>query len=43
VWYEKEVNRSSASGGNNASTKKPQEKGREILILNYDPVTGIKI
>lgn len=43
MWYEKEVNRSSASGGNNASTKKQQEKGREILILNYDLATGLKI
>jgi DNA adenine methylase len=34
-WYEKEVFRSSAGGGNNASSKSAQTKGRELLILNY--------
>jgi site-specific DNA-adenine methylase len=43
MWFEKEVFRSSAQGGNNADTKKEQEKGVEILILNYDPKTGEKI
>jgi DNA adenine methylase len=42
-WFEKEVNRSSAQGGNNHEVKKLQEKGVELLILNYDPKTGCKI
>lgn len=42
-WFEKEVFRSSAQGGNNHENKKEQTKGVEILILNYDPVTGIKL
>jgi site-specific DNA-adenine methylase len=40
---EKDVFRSSAQGGNNASSKKVQTKGTELLILNYDPITGKKI
>jgi site-specific DNA-adenine methylase len=43
MWFEKEVFRSSAQGGNNSDTKKEQEKGVEILILNYNPETGEKI
>jgi site-specific DNA-adenine methylase len=43
-WFEKEVFRSSAQGGNNHELKsKDQEKGVEILILNYNPETGEKI
>lgn len=42
-WYEKEVFRPSAYGGNNNHLKKEQSKGKEILILNYDPITGKKI
>ena len=42
-WFEKEVFRSSAGGGNNSELKKEQEKGVELLILNYDPETGEKI
>lgn len=42
-WTEKEVFRSSAQGGNNHENKGEQSKGVEILILNYDPVTGIKL
>jgi site-specific DNA-adenine methylase len=42
-WTEKEVFRSSAQGGNNHENKGEQTKGLEILILNYDPVTGIKL
>ena len=42
-WFEKEVFRSSAGGGNNADLKKEQEKGVELLILNYNPETGEKI
>jgi site-specific DNA-adenine methylase len=42
-WFEKEVFRSSAGGGNNADIKKEQEKGVELLILNYNPETGEKI
>jgi site-specific DNA-adenine methylase len=42
-WFEKEVFRSSAQGGNNADLKKEQEKGVELLILNYNPETGEKI
>lgn len=44
-WFEKEVFRSSAQGGNNHATKgeKASEKGIEILILNYDPTTGDRI
>ncbi len=42
-WFEKEVFRSSAQGGNNHETKKEQTKGVELLILNYDPATGIKL
>ena len=42
-WFEKEVFRSSAGGGNNSDIKKEQEKGVELLILNYDPETGEKI
>lgn len=41
-WTEKEVFRSSAHGGNNSDTKKEQAKGVELLILNYDPKTGLK-
>lgn len=44
VWLQKEVNRSSANGGNNHETKsKEQTKGVELLILNYDPETGEKL
>lgn len=43
IWLEKEVFRSSAHGGNNASTKGTQAKGVELLILNYDPKTGEKL
>ena len=43
VWVEKEVFRSSAYGGNNAASKGVQAKGVELLILNYDPTTGIKL
>ncbi len=43
VWTQKEVFRSSAHGGNNASDKKEQSKGVELLIMNYDPKTGEKI
>jgi len=43
LWFEKEVNRSSANGGNNHGSKGKAEKGVELLILNYDPVTGEKI
>lgn len=43
VWTEKEVFRSSAQGGNNHENKKAQEKGVELLIMNYDPATGEKI
>lgn len=42
-WFEKEVFRSSAGGGNNSDVKKEQEKGVELLILNYNPETGEKI
>lgn len=41
-WVEKEVFRSSAQGGNNFENKKKQAKGIELLIMNYDPKTGIK-
>ena len=44
IWLQKEVFRSSAQGGNNHETKnKDQEKGVELLILNYDPETGKKL
>jgi len=42
-WFEKEVRRSSAQGGNNSDSKKVAEKGVELLICNYDPTTGEKI
>lgn len=42
-WYDKEVFRSSAHGGNNHSSKDKQEKGVELLICNYNPETGEKI
>lgn len=42
-WTEKEVFRSSAQGGNNSDIKKEQAKGVELLIMNYNPVTGEKI
>jgi len=42
-WADKEVFRSSAQGGNNFENKKEQSKGVELLIMNYDPKTGIKI
>ena len=42
-WFEKEVFRSSAHGGNNASDKGEQAKGVELLILNYNPETGEKL
>jgi site-specific DNA-adenine methylase len=43
IWTEKEVFRSSAQGGNNSEGKGEQAKGVELLILNYDPVTGKKL
>ena len=43
IWTEKEVFRSSAQGGNNHEGKTEQAKGVELLILNYDPVTGKKL
>lgn len=43
IWFEKEVFRSSAHGGNNASDKGEQAKGVEMLILNYNPETGKKL
>lgn len=43
MWFEKEVFRSSAQGGNNSILKKKQSKGIELLITNYDPTTGKKI
>jgi len=43
IWTEKEVFRSSAQGGNNHEGKGEQAKGVELLILNYDPITGKKI
>jgi hypothetical protein len=41
-WVEKEVFRSSAQGGNNFENKKEQAKGVELLIMNYNPETGVK-
>lgn len=35
-WFEKEVDRSSARGGNNSASKGVATKGVEILITNYD-------
>ena len=35
-WEEKKFFRSSAVGGNNANIKKTQDKGVELLIMNYD-------
>lgn len=43
IWLEKDVYRSSANGGNNHATKTKQSKGTELLILNYNPETGIKL
>jgi len=43
LWFEKEVFRSSAQGGKNHDPNKIHETGTELLILNYDPETGIKI
>ena len=43
MWFEKEVFRSSAHGGNNSDLKKEQEKGVELLICNYNPETGEKL
>lgn len=43
IWLEKEVNRTSAHGGNNHESKTIQAKGIELLILNYDPKTGKKL
>jgi site-specific DNA-adenine methylase len=43
VWTEKEVFRSSAHGGNNSDLKTEQAKGVELLIMNYDPKTGVKL
>lgn len=42
-WFDKEVFRSSAHGGNNSDNKKEQSKGVEILITNYDVETGEKL
>lgn len=36
-WFQKEVDRSSARGGNNASLKGEVTKGIELLITNYLP------
>lgn len=41
-WTEKEVFRGSAQGGNNHDSKKEQAKGIELLITNYNPLTGKK-
>lgn len=41
-WTEKKVFRSSAQGGNNFELKGKQEMGTELLIMNYDPKTGLK-
>ena len=43
MWFQKEVFRSSAHGGNNSSNKGEQAKGVELLILNYNPETGEKL
>jgi len=43
MWFDKEVFRSSAQGGNNSDLKKEQEKGVELLICNYNPETGEKL
>jgi DNA adenine methylase len=43
MWFEKEVFRSSAQGGNNSNLKKEQSKGIELLITNYDLTTGKKM
>jgi site-specific DNA-adenine methylase len=43
MWFEKEVFRSSAHGGNNSADKGEQAKGVELLILNYNPETGEKL
>lgn len=43
IWIEKEVNRSSANGGNNADKKGKAAKGIELLIMNYNPETGEKL
>lgn len=43
LWFEKQVNRSSAQGGNNHVPGKKHKTGTEILILNYDPETGEKL
>lgn len=43
IWIEKEVNRSSANGGNNSDKKEKAAKGVELLIMNYDPETGEKL
>ena len=43
IWLEKEVTRTSAQGGNNSESKTKAEKGKELLVLNYDPITGIKL
>lgn len=43
IWVEKEVNRSSANGGNNSESKGKAEKGVELLIMNYNPETGEKL
>lgn len=41
-WTQKEVFRGSAQGGANHDPKKEHAKGIELLIMNYDPSTGIK-
>ena len=43
IWVEKEVNRSSANGGNNSDKKTKAAKGVELLIINYNPETGERI
>lgn len=43
VWQQKEVFRASAQGGNNHELKGEQSKGTELLIMNYDPTTGVKL
>ena len=43
IWLEKQVDRPSSRGGNNCEVKTESSKGTELLILNYDPKTGIKL
>jgi site-specific DNA-adenine methylase len=43
IWTQKEVFRGSAQGGKNHDSSKEHAKGIELLIMNYDPATGIKM